>query len=219
MEFLEALRSVVGILLHLDHHLNSMLSAYGHLTYALLFLIVFCETGLVVTPFLPGDSLLFAAGALSVGGALNVVWLFALLCLAAILGDGVNYWIGRRVGPKIFARETALFLKKAHLQRTKHFYEQHGGKAVILARFVPILRTFVPFVAGIGKMDCRRFIRYNVVGGLLWVALFVFGGYGFGNLPFVKRHFTWVILAIITLSVLPILVEWIRARKERHHVA
>jgi membrane-associated protein len=216
---IEALQSVMDIFIHLDRHLSGILSEYGTLTYGILFLIIFCETGLVVLPFLPGDSLLFAAGALSVSGGLNVVWLFVLLCVAAIIGDAVNYWVGYRIGPALFAYEWGPFLKKAHLARAERFYAKHGGKAIVLARFVPILRTFAPFVAGIGKMAYRRFVCYNVGGGMLWVALFVFGGYGFGNLPFVKNNFTRVILAIIVLSVLPIFIEWMRGRKETGHVA
>ncbi len=216
---LEALQGVMDIFLHLDRHLIGILNEYGPLTYGILFLIVFCETGLVVLPFLPGDSLLFAAGALSAGGGLGVGRLFVLLCVAAIVGDAVNYGIGYRIGRKLLAREWGPFLKKAHLARTERFYAKHGGKAIVLARFVPILRTFAPFVAGIGKMDYRRFAWYNVAGGILWVALFVFGGYGFGNLPFVKNNFTRVILAIVVLSVLPLFIEWMKGRKETGHVA
>jgi membrane-associated protein len=180
----------------------------------LLFVVVFCETGLVVTPFLPGDSLLFAAGALSAKGAISVGTLFLLLATAAILGDTVNYWIGHRVGPRAF-RGNVRFLKKEHLDRTRQFYERHGGKTIILARFIPIIRTFAPFVAGIGAMNYGRFIVYNVVGGVAWVALFLLGGYCFGGLPVVKERFSIVILVIILISVLPIVVEFLRARSRR----
>jgi membrane-associated protein len=174
--------------------------------------IIFCETGLVVTPILPGDSLLFAAGAFAAIGALEVPWLFALLTIAAIAGDTVNYWVGHYVGPKIFHREHVRFLNREYLDRTHRFYERHGGKTIIIARFMPIIRTFAPFVAGIGQMAYLRFICYNVVGGAVWIAVFVFGGFFFGNIPLVKRNFTLVILAIIFFSVLPGVIEYIRHR-------
>jgi membrane-associated protein len=175
---------------------------------------VFCETGLVVTPFLPGDSLLFAAGAFAARGSLDVRLLLVLLTLAAIAGDTVNYWIGDRLGKRAFTGRLP-FVKREHLERTERFYERHGGKTIILARFVPIIRTFAPFVAGVGTMRYSRFLAYNVIGGVVWVGLFVLAGFFFGNLPVVQRNFKLVILAIIAVSVLPIVVEWMRARRAR----
>lgn len=209
---MDFLRTVVDLFLHLDQHLTELIAEYGVWTYALLFLIVFCETGLVVTPFLPGDSLLFAAGALAATGAMNVHFLWLLLLVAAILGDAVNYAIGRRVGPVVFRKETR-FIKKQHLERTHEFYERHGGKTIVLARFIPIIRTFAPFVAGVALMGYTRFASYNVVGALLWVTLFLYGGYFFGNLPVVKDNFSIVIVAIIAISLVPVFVEWLRGRR------
>jgi membrane-associated protein len=211
---MEVLRHVVDLFLHLDTHLNTIIQAYGSWTYVLLFLIIFCETGLVVTPFLPGDSLLFTAGALaaSQGTALRISWLFVVLCVAAIAGDTLNYWIGHFIGPKVFSKQNVRLLNNDHLERTRHFYERYGGKTIILARFIPIIRTFAPFVAGIGSMRYERFIGYNIVGGIAWIALFVFGGYVFGDLPTVQHNFGLVILAIIVISVLPAVIEWGRQR-------
>jgi membrane-associated protein len=206
------LETLIDLFLHLDKHLNEIISQYGTWTYLILFLIVFCETGLVVTPFLPGDSLLFAAGAIAALGSLNVFWLFVLLSTAAIIGDTVNYWIGAWLGPKVFHRENVRFLNKKHLERTHKFYEKYGGKTIIIARFVPIVRTFAPFVAGIGTMSYWRFITYNVVGGILWVAICLFAGYWFGNQPFVKRNFSLVIIAIVLISVMPMVWEFVRHR-------
>jgi membrane-associated protein len=202
---------IVDFILHLDEHLSTIIQNYGTWTYLLLFLIIFLETGLVVTPFLPGDSLLFAAGTFAALGALNVGVLFLLLSVAAILGDTVNYWIGHYIGPRAFSGNVR-FLKKEYLDRTHDFYERHGGKTIILARFIPIIRTFAPFVAGIGAMTYPSFIAYNVIGGVLWVAIFTFGGYYFGNLPVVKENFTLVILAIIFISVLPGVIEFFKER-------
>jgi len=202
---------IVDFILHLDKHLSTIIQNYGTWTYLLLFLIIFMETGLVVTPFLPGDSLLFAAGTFAALGALNVWVLFFLLSAAAILGDTVNYCIGHYIGPRAFSGNIR-FLKKEYLDRTHEFYERHGGKTIILARFIPIIRTFAPFVAGIGAMTYPHFIAYNVIGGVLWVGLFVFGGYFFGNLPVVRQNFTLVILAIIFISVLPGVIEFFRER-------
>ncbi|MEK6302082.1 MAG: DedA family protein [Acidobacteriota bacterium] len=212
---MELISKLIDLFLHLDRHLNEIIGQYGGWTYLILFLIVFCETGLVVTPFLPGDSLLFAAGAFAGLGSLNAVWLFVLLSIAAILGDTVNYWMGRWVGPKIFNRENVRFLNKKHLERTHAFYERYGGKTIIIARFIPIVRTFAPFVAGIGNMTYWRFIAYNVIGGVVWVATCVFAGYYFGNLEIVKNNFSLVIIAIVLISVLPMLVEYIRHRVNR----
>ena len=212
MEFISKL---IDIFLHLDTHLNEVIGEYGVWTYLILFLIVFCETGLVVTPILPGDSLLFAAGAFAALGSLNVIWLFVLLSIAAIAGDTINYWVGHWVGPKLFNRENVRFLNKKHLERTHAFYERYGGKTIIIARFVPIVRTFAPFVAGIGSMSYGRFITYNVIGGIAWVAICVFAGYFFGNLEIVKKNFSLVIIAIVLISVLPMVVEFIRNRVAR----
>jgi membrane-associated protein len=206
---------LVDLFLHLDRHLDEIVRSAGIWSYALLFAVVFCETGLVVTPFLPGDSLLFAVGAIAALGSLELELIYPLLCLAAVLGDTVNYWIGARVGPRVFHYEGSAFFKREHLERTHRFYERHGGKTIIIARFVPIIRTFAPFVAGIGTMSYRRFFAYNVVGGVLWVTLFLGGGYAFGNLEVVRRHFTLVVVAIIGLSVLPILVEFVRQRRSK----
>jgi membrane-associated protein len=209
----ELITYLIDLFLHLDKHLNEIIQNYGTWTYLLLFLIIFLETGLVVTPFLPGDSLLFAAGTFAGLGSLNIWLLFLLLSAAAIIGDTVNYWIGHFIGPRAFSGEVR-FLKKEYLDRTHEFYEKHGGKTIILARFIPIIRTFAPFVAGIGAMSYGHFITYNVVGGIAWVALFTFGGYFFGNLKFVQDNFTFVVLAIIVISVLPGVYEFLKARSE-----
>jgi membrane-associated protein len=208
----ELIKSFIELFIHLDKYLNVIIQNYGVWTYLLLFLIIFCETGLVVTPLLPGDSLLFAAGTFAALGSLEVGWLFVLLSVAAIAGDTVNYWIGHYVGPKVFSKEGVRFLNKEYLDRTHRFYEKHGGKTIILARFIPIIRTFAPFVAGIGRMTYGHFISYNVLGGLAWIAIFLFGGYYFGNIPVVKRNFTIVILAIIFISVLPGVIEFLNQR-------
>lgn len=200
---------LVDFILHLDVHLNSIIQNFGIWTYLILFLIIFLETGFVITPFLPGDSLLFAAGSFAALGSLNVWVLFVTLTLAAILGDTLNYWIGHYIGPRAFSGNIR-FLKKEYLDRTHEFYEKHGGKTIILARFIPIIRTFAPFVAGIGAMEYPRFFFFNVTGAILWVGLFTFGGYFFGNLPFVQDNFTIVILAIIVISVLPGVFEFLR---------
>ena len=209
---MEWITSLIDLFLHLDQHLNIIIRDYGLWTYLILFIIIFCETGLVVTPILPGDSLLFAAGAFAARGALDPLWLFLLLGTAAVAGDTMNYWIGNWVGPKIFHQEELRFFKKEYLIRTHEFYERHGGKTIIIARFIPIIRTFAPFVAGIGEMTYFRFISYNVIGGIVWIALFVFGGYYFGNLPMVKKNFTLVILAIVFISILPGIIEFLRHR-------
>ncbi|HEB65446.1 MAG TPA: DedA family protein [Chloroflexi bacterium] len=205
------LTTLIDIFLHLDVYLAEVIQTYGLWTYALLLLVIFMETGFVVTPFLPGDSLLFAAGTFAALGALDVKVLFLLLGLAAIGGDTVNYWVGHYIGPRAFSGSVR-FLKKEHLDKTHAFYEKHGGKTIILARFIPIIRTFAPFVAGVGAMTYSHFIAYNVVGGLAWVSLFLFGGYFFGNIPVVKENFEFVILGIIFISVLPPIVEYLKAR-------
>jgi len=208
----EWIEYLVDLFLHLDRHLGEIIRDYGTWTYLILWAIIFCETGLVVTPFLPGDSLLFAAGSFAALGSLDPHWLFLLLSIAAILGDTVNYWLGAWIGPRAFSGEIR-FLKKEYLDRTHRFYEKYGGKTIILARFVPIVRTFAPFVAGIGAMNYGRFIVYNVVGGVAWVAIFVYGGYYFGTREFVQRNFSLVIVAIVLISVMPMVVEYVRARR------
>ena len=211
---MDLLRSVIDLFLHLDQHLSVVIADYGVWTHLILFLIVFAETGLVITPFLPGDSLLFAAGTFAALGSLDLWLLVVLLIAAAILGDTVNYWVGAWIGPRAFSGNVR-FLRKDYLDRTHAFYEKHGGKTVILARFVPIIRTFAPFVAGVGAMSYPKFILYNVVGAVLWVGSFVPAGYFFGNIPAVRKNFTLVILVIIVLSVVPIVVEALRARRSR----
>jgi membrane-associated protein len=211
---MEFLQTCIDFILHLDKHLNALIESYGMLVYFILFLIVFCETGLVVTPFLPGDSLLFAAGTFAAAGSLRVSVLFLSLAVAAVLGDTLNYWIGKIVGPKIFHKENVRFLNKKHLERTHNFYEKYGPETIIIARFVPIIRTFAPFVAGIGRMTYPKFLCYNVVGGVGWVAIFIFGGYFFGNIPFIKNHFSIVMGVIILISLLPIIIEFILHRRK-----
>jgi membrane-associated protein len=209
---MEWVKQFVDLFLHLDTHLSQVISQYGTWTYLILFLIVFCETGLVITPFLPGDSLLFAAGTFAALGDLDVRAMILLLVAAAILGDTVNYWVGAAIGPRAF-QGNHRFLKKEHLDRTHAFYEKHGGKTIILARFVPIIRTFAPFVAGVGAMSYGRFLTYNVAGAVLWVGLLVMVGFLFGNIPVVRENFTIVILAIVAISVMPIAVEAFRGRR------
>ena len=210
---MEFIKSLIDILLHLDIHLDLVIRSYGFWTYGILFLIIFLETGLVVTPFLPGDSLLFAAGTFAALGSLNVMWVIILLSIAAVAGDTANYWIGHAAGPKVFSKEKSRLFNKEYLRRTHEFYEKYGGKTIIIARFVPIIRTFAPFVAGIGSMTYGRFIAYNIVGGMGWVVLLVLGGYFFGNIPVIKRNFSLAIAAIIFLSILPGIIEFLRQRK------
>lgn len=205
----------VDVFLHLDKHMDLLIKSFGMWSYVILFLIIFCETGLVVTPVLPGDSLLFAIGAFAAIGSFNPLLIIPLLCVAAILGDTVNYWIGHKVGPKVFRKDTARFLNKKHLERTHRFYEKHGGKTIILARFMPFIRTFAPFVAGIGAMTYPKFLAYNVIGGIAWILTFSLGGYYFGNIPAVKRNFTLVIMAIVIISVMPAVIEFLKARYGR----
>ncbi len=208
------MREILDFILHVENHLQEFIGAYGALVYALLFLIVFCETGLVVTPFLPGDSLLFAVGALAAQGFLDWQLAIGLLLAAAVLGDAVNYSIGKWMGPKVFQKESGFLFRKDYLLKAHAFYEKYGGRAIILARFVPIIRTFAPFVAGIGRMTYRKFFIYNITGAILWVGLFVGGGLLFGTLPFVRSNMKVVILGIIVVSVLPIAWEMLRARLE-----
>ncbi len=213
---MELIRQIVDVFLHLDRHLADITREWGALTNLILFVVVFCETGLVVTPFLPGDSLLFAAGALASLGSLNVGILLLVLSAAAVLGDTANYWIGKKIGPRAFDGSIR-FLKQEHLRKTETFYEKHGRKTIIIARFVPIVRTFAPFVAGVGSMSYGVFLAYNVIGGVAWVLICVLSGYFFGNIPVVKRNFSVVILVIIAISMLPLVREawksW-RARRE-----
>lgn len=208
---MEQIRFLIDLFLHLDEHLANIINQYGTWTYAILFLIIFMETGFVVTPFLPGDSLLFAAGTFAALGSLNVWLLILLLIIAAIAGDTVNYWIGHYLGDRAY---NIRWIKKEYLDRTHAFFEKHGGKTIFLARFVPIVRTFAPFVAGMGKMSYRYFFSYNVFGGIVWVLLFTLLGFFFGNIPFVKANFELVIIAIILISVVPAVWEAWKARKE-----
>jgi membrane-associated protein len=208
----ESLRSIVDVFLHLDQHLSQVIAQYGTWTHLILFVIVFCETGLVVTPFLPGDSLLFAAGTFAALGALDIRLILILLFMAAVVGDTVNYIVGAYIGPRAFSGNLR-FLRREYLDRTHAFYEKHGGKTIILARFIPIIRTFAPFVAGVGAMSYGKFITYNLVGAALWVGLFALAGYFFGTIPTVRENFGLVILAIIAISIAPIVVEAVRARR------
>mgnify|MGYP001154433764 CR=1 FL=1 len=212
---MEFISKVIDFVLHLDKHLSDLIQTYGLWTYLILFVVIFCETGLVVTPFLPGDSLIFAAGTFAARGDLKVGWLFLIVAAAAVIGDTVNYWIGKIVGPKIFHKEKTRLFKKEYLDRTHEFYEKYGAETIIIARFVPIIRTFAPFVAGIGRMTYLKFLSYNVIGGVGWVAIFAFGGYFFGNIPFIKKNFSIVIIAIILISLVPAVVEFLKHRKKK----
>lgn len=215
---MEILLNFIDFFIHLDHHINLVIEKYGTGTYLIVFLIIFCETGFVVTPFLPGDSLLFVLGALAAEGPLKIDLLIGLLALAAILGDTVNYWIGHMLAPRIFRKENIRFLKQEYLDRTHQFFEKYGGKTIIIARFVPMIRTFAPFLAGVGNMTYGKFLLYNVVGGILWVTSFVLGGYIFGNMPVVKKNFTLVVFVIIIISVIPAVIEFVKAHKEHRSV-
>ncbi len=209
---MEFVATFVDIVLHLDTHLQWLVANYGHWVYLILFLIIFCETGLVVTPFLPGDSLLFVAGAVAAAGGLHVHALFALLAVASFSGDNTNYWIGRFLGPRVF-RDGSRLLNKANLERTRLFYARHGGKTVVIARFLPIIRTFAPFVAGIGHMHYARFALFSLGGSVLWIGSLTYAGYTFGNIPFVKQNLSVVIVGIVVLSLMPGIVEFVRARR------
>ena len=209
---MELLAQFIDIVLHLDRHLTWLVDNYGVWVYLILFLIIFCETGLVVTPFLPGDSLLFVAGTLAAVGAMEVHGVFALLVLAAFSGDNTSYWIGRFIGPRVFRLERSRLFNPAHLKRTHRFYEKHGGKTVIFARFLPIVRTFAPFVAGIGRMTYPKFLFYSFSGSVFWIGFFVFGGYYFGNIPVVKQNLTLFILGIIVVSIMPGVIEFVRQK-------
>jgi membrane-associated protein len=203
-------------ILHLDKYLINIIDLFGVYTYVILFLIIFAETGLVIMPFLPGDSLLFVVGTLAGGGFLNIWFVYFSLLLAAVLGDTVNYWVGHHFGDKVFNRKNARFFNPSHLEKTREFYEKHGGKTIILARFIPVIRTFAPFVAGVGKMHYNTFLSYNIVGGVLWVSLLTFAGYFFGGLTFIKEHFETAIFGIIGISLLPMVFEFIKHKTSTH---
>ncbi len=208
------IQAFIEYIMHLDSNLLIIINYFGPWAYAIVFTIIFLETALVLTPFLPGDSLIFASGALAGVGSWNIWTLFFLLTVAAVLGDTVNYWIGSYIGPKVFKYEGKLF-NKEHLKRTHKFFDKYGGKTIILARFIPIIRTFAPFLAGVGKMDYFRFLAYNLIGGILWVGFFLWVGYFFGNIPFVKEHFTYFIIGIIVVSLIPAVIEFYRHWKEK----
>lgn len=209
---MELLLRGIDILLHLDKYMDLMIQTMGIWSYVIIFLIIFCETGLVVTPILPGDSLLFAVGTFAAIGSFDITMVLMLLTIAAIAGDTVNYWIGNYLGPKVFHYEDSRFFKRKHLERTHQFYEKHGGKTIIIARFIPIIRTFAPFVAGIGSMTYRKFLSYNVVGGFFWIFSLTLAGYFFGNIPVVRENFSLVIVAIVLISVMPGVIEYLRHR-------
>lgn len=211
--------ALMDFILHIDVHLQQLCATYGVWVYAILFAIIFCETGLVILPLLPGDSLLFAVGSMAALGALDITTSIALLIVAAILGDAVNYSIGHKLGAKVFDREKSFFFKKEHLLKTQAFYDKHGGKTIIIARFMPIIRTFAPFVAGVGRMNYSRFAMFNVVGAILWVSVFNIAGFFFGNIPAVRKNFTLVIFAIIVISILPGVIEYLRHRKIKKNLA
>ena len=206
---------LVNFILHIGDHLQELVNNYGNWIYAILFAIVFCETGLVVLPFLPGDSMLFAAGTIAAVGDMNIFVLIGLLIVAAILGDFVNFEIGKHFGQKLFSNPNSKIFKQSYLQKTHDYYEKYGGRTIIIARFIPIVRTFAPFVGGMGNMNYAQFARYNIVGAVLWVVSFTTLGYFFGQLPFVKEHFSWIMIAIIVISVVPMIVEIIRHRKDK----
>ena len=206
---------LVDFILHIGDHLQELVKNYGNWIYAILFAIVFCETGLVVLPFLPGDSMLFAAGTIAAVGDMNILVLIGLLIVAAILGDFVNFEIGKHFGQKLFSNPNSKIFKQSYLQKTHDYYEKYGGRTIIIARFIPIVRTFAPFVGGMGNMNYAQFARYNIVGAVLWVVSFTTLGYFFGQLPFVKEHFSWIMIAIIVFSVVPMIVEIIRHRKDK----
>jgi membrane-associated protein len=209
---MEVIAQLVDVFLHLDRYLGVFLHDYGLWVYALLFVIIFAETGFVITPFLPGDSLLFVAGTLAAGSGLEVQWLIPLLIAASFGGDNANYWIGHHLGPRVFRRNGSRLLNHEHLDRTHAFYERHGGKTILLARFLPILRTFAPFVAGIGHMPYARFLAFSLTGSVLWITLFVLAGYFFGHLPFVRQNLTLMMLGIIVVTLLPGGIAWLRHR-------
>ncbi|MBE7412483.1 MAG: DedA family protein [Leptospiraceae bacterium] len=209
---MEFITNIIDFILHIDKHLDYITQEFGLLTYLILFLIIFAETGLVVTPFLPGDSLLFAIGAIAARGSLSLTIIIITLIIAAIIGDTVNYWVGRYFRPKILSGHNIRFINKKHLDKTHEFYEKYGGKTIIIGRFIPIVRTFAPFVAGIGEMTYSKFILYNIVGGIIWILIFTVAGFVFGNIPLIRKNFTLVVFAIIFLSILPAIIEFIKIR-------
>lgn len=211
---MDILTNFIQIFLHLDENLKMVIQDYGIWTYLILFIIIFCETGLVVTPFFPGDSLLFVVGAFAAAGTLDIWWLLGLLCIAAITGDSLNYWIGNYLGRR-FDRKSIFFVKREYMERTHRFYEKYGGKTIIIARFVPIIRTYAPFLAGVGRMAYLRFAAYNIVGGITWISVFILGGYYFGNIPYVKQNFTLFIFVIIFISLIPVVIEYLKHRAHR----
>lgn len=219
MEFIKYTLIVFDFILHIDTYLEQVINSFGIFSYIILFLIVFAETGFVVTPFLPGDSLLFVAGTLAGKGYLNIIILYLLILAAAILGDTVNYWIGHFLGPKVFQKKNSRFLNPEYLEKTRKFFDKYGGKTIILARFIPIIRTFAPFVAGVGSMNYSKFIIYNISGGFIWVTLFIWGGYFLGSLPIIQENFHSAIIVIIVLSLLPPVYEVIKSRREKHKAA
>jgi membrane-associated protein len=218
---MDLVRQLFDLFVHLDQHLDQAATTFGPWVYVLMFAVIFCETGLVVTPILPGDSLLFAFGMLAAreGSHLSIALATGLLIVAAVSGDAVNYWVGYFLGPKVFHYEDSWLLNKKHLMRTHEFYERHGGKTIVLARFVPIVRTFAPFVAGIARMSYVRFWQFNCVGAVSWICLFLLGGYYFGNIPIIKDHLTFVMVAIVLISVVPMGIEWLNARRRARLVA
>lgn len=210
------MHTLIDFILHLDKYLGLIIEQFGTVTYALLFFVIFCETGLVVMPFLPGDSLLFVAGTLAGKGYVNIVLLYVVFLAAAVLGDTANYWVGHFFGPKVFSKKSSRFLNPQHLEKTRHFFEKYGGKAIIIGRFIPIVRTFAPFVAGIGSMHYGKFIVYNIIGGTLWVTLFTLGGYFLGSLPIIQKNFHIAIFGIIGISMIPPVWEFVKSRKGKH---
>lgn len=205
--------NLINVILHLDKYLNVILQNYGMWTYAIIFLIIFCETGLVITPFLPGDSILFATGAIASMGSLDIFTLFIVFYIAAVVGDTANYYIGKKIGSKILEKEDIKYINKEYLNKAHRFYEKNGSMTIVLGRFIPIIRTFVPFVAGVGEMKYSKFIAYNMIGGFLWVSIFLWGGFFFGNLPFIKHNFSYILIAIIVISLIPAVVTFIKERK------
>lgn len=215
---MSVIKMLIRMLLHVDEYLNVMVQNYGIWTYSIIFLIIFCETGLVVTPFLPGDSILFTVGALASTGSLKLLPLFLIFYLAAILGDTVNYFIGKKIGHSIFQKENIKYINKKYLKKAHDFYKNHGSMTIVLGRFIPIIRTFVPFVAGIGEMNYSKFIIYNMIGGVLWVTVFLGGGYLFGGLPFVKQHFSYIVIAILIISIIPAVITIIKEKGNKNEV-
>jgi Uncharacterized membrane-associated protein len=214
---MEHLKQTIDIFLHLDKYLSAVTQQYGVLSYMIIFVIVFCETGLVVTPFLPGDSLIFAVGALSANGAFNIFVFYIILVFAAILGDTVNYHIGQLLSNKVESKENIRFIKREYLEKTQTFFNRHGGKTIIIARFIPIIRTFAPFVSGVGKMSYLKFLSYNIIGGTAWVAIALFSGYFFGNLPLVKENFSTAVLGIIFVSLIPVILAYLKNKVTKKH--